>query len=253
MTLPKKITPCPILEAVAEVRFNKNIDIESDAVFGKVYDGLKGLCGHDSKIEHMPITQLPKELRDSDPSLSKGAWYRFSGEEFNVMMSPTMFAVVAKKDYFGWKKFKTQIEEVTKIFLDQNIIISYNRVAMRYVDAFDFDIIENADIAFNMLDGELKYKNATINTVVDYEGYTAVLNIMNNAKIRTSEGTQENSKSILDIDMFELYSEDSKINVFSVDQLMNVFNEIHDNQKKLFFDMLKPETLEKKGCKIEYE
>ncbi|KJR40515.1 hypothetical protein MCHI_003591, partial [Candidatus Magnetoovum chiemensis] len=39
MALPKKITPCPIIEAIVEIRFST--DLLSDVIIGIVYKSLK--------------------------------------------------------------------------------------------------------------------------------------------------------------------------------------------------------------------
>ena len=39
--LPTKISPCPIIESVVEIIFDRNYAIEPNAIYGKVYDRLK--------------------------------------------------------------------------------------------------------------------------------------------------------------------------------------------------------------------
>ncbi|MFH2124995.1 MAG: TIGR04255 family protein, partial [Pseudomonadota bacterium] len=64
-TLPKKITPCPLLEAVSEIRFSSKI--EGAAVFGMLYEKLKS--DYPGDVKKLPILQLPEQVRASEPSL----------------------------------------------------------------------------------------------------------------------------------------------------------------------------------------
>ena len=60
MRLPKSISPCPIREAIAEVRFESNVP--ADAVFGIVYQALQKDF---PKSEALPIVALPTLIRDA--------------------------------------------------------------------------------------------------------------------------------------------------------------------------------------------
>jgi uncharacterized protein (TIGR04255 family) len=62
--LPKKISPCPITEAIVELRFES--DIPNDAVFGIVYQDFKTDY---PVLEDLPILQLPESIRKQDKAL----------------------------------------------------------------------------------------------------------------------------------------------------------------------------------------
>ena len=65
MAAPKKITPCPIIESVVEIRFDSAIPAE--AIFGVVYNAFNDIFPN--KPINLPILQIPEQIRNSDPNL----------------------------------------------------------------------------------------------------------------------------------------------------------------------------------------
>jgi uncharacterized protein (TIGR04255 family) len=64
MKLPKKISPCPIVEAIIEIRFDASLP--GDAIFGIIYNMLKDEY---TNLEKLPILELPDAIRTTDPNL----------------------------------------------------------------------------------------------------------------------------------------------------------------------------------------
>jgi len=58
MKIPKKIDPCPIVEAIVEIRFDSNLP--GDAIFGVIYNQFKEDY---PKFTKLPILQLPEAIR----------------------------------------------------------------------------------------------------------------------------------------------------------------------------------------------
>lgn len=79
MRLPLKIDPCPIIDALVEIRFSTTI--HPNAVFGLLYNALQTDF---SKVENLPILQWPEAVRSSDPSLQFKPHYKISSKEFVV-------------------------------------------------------------------------------------------------------------------------------------------------------------------------
>ena len=83
MKLPKKITPCPIVEAIVEVRFES--DIPEDAIFGVIYSKFKEEY---SDLEKTALLQLPEQIRSKDPSLKFKPYYKLRNENFILQIGP---------------------------------------------------------------------------------------------------------------------------------------------------------------------
>src|SRR5437660_7682620 len=100
--LPRKITPCPILEAVMEIRFVPN----------RPWDHFPGLFAERfgkkyPKELDLGVTQIPQPFRDEDPRLMHAVYRRFIGDEFLLQIGPRVVGLVTTRNkYPGWTAFE---------------------------------------------------------------------------------------------------------------------------------------------------
>jgi len=235
--LPKKIAPCPIVEAVVELRFTSTVPPE--VIPGLLYENLKGQY---PKTTNLPITNIPESIRNSDPALEFNPHYAFEGEKISIRVGPKSFAVIATGDYIGWTDFSKAISEAFEVFFNSGICEKAQRIGLRYIN---FYAGENA---FNHLEVDLKFSGNSLiqqNNVVRNQQvvdrfsvttqivYPAIMNI----------GGKNFSGSSFDIDVV---LEDESLS----EKFMEVLEEAHTVEKKFFFDLLKEEYL--KNLNTEY-
>jgi uncharacterized protein (TIGR04255 family) len=85
---PTKISPCPIIESIVEIRFKTKLI--PDAVFGVLYNAFKE--DYPGLIK-LPILQLPAPVRDSDPNLIFQPHYRLSCKDFLLQIGPRVISL----------------------------------------------------------------------------------------------------------------------------------------------------------------
>ena len=109
MDIPTKITPCPIVEAIAELRFVTNLP--DDAVFGVIYNKF-----HDEfeGPEKLPVLQLPEAIRSQDPKLKYSPHYKFNKGDYIMQVGPKVFSLANVNDYVAWDRFSEKIKEVNE-------------------------------------------------------------------------------------------------------------------------------------------
>lgn len=242
--LPTKITPCPIIESVAEVIFDRNLDIEPSAVYGKVYDQLRKRYPN---VENMPLYQLPEEIRLRDDNLKNKPWHKFFNDEFEVLVGGNIVAIVSK-EYHGWAQYSDEIKYVFNVFQDSNISSSISRIGLKYVDMFECPIINKIGISLlsNLsIDENLEIQLRTVLPVKD--SLNAILAIMNNVKIEFMGEAKENV-SLLDIDVYKIY--DTK-NSCNYNEAIEILNDAHRYQKELFFNLVGKDFLIKNNYILE--
>lgn len=100
MKVHKNLNPCPIVDALVEIRFKANFP--PDAIYGIVFKTLKNKY---PVTEDLPIMQLPSQARNSDPNLIGSPFYKFSNDDFTVQIGPTVMTVSSYPEYAGWEKF----------------------------------------------------------------------------------------------------------------------------------------------------
>src|SRR5262249_31073889 len=107
--LPIKITPCPIAEAVVELRFEPTIPPE---VVPSLM--LAEFIGSFPEFERLPINDMPQFFRDSDPNLRFAPLNALSKDKTRLQFGPRSLAIISFEPYLGWTAYSTIIDDVLK-------------------------------------------------------------------------------------------------------------------------------------------
>ncbi len=232
--IPKKITPDPIIDANFEIRFQS--DYPENAVFGVIYGKIS------EGYPEFKSTGIPNELRQKDPNLRYMAEAHISNEKFIIGISSRTFFIGCKGDYKGWNDYKIEIDRVLSNVLDDpRIFKKIDRIGMRYINFFPNEKSMNhtteMKIDFTNSD-EFEFINTQTRVELERNGYRAILNCADNAKVlnRQEEG------SIVDVDIFKNIEE--SINKADI---MNIAEELHDNEKYLFYSIINPSIIENRN------
>ena len=126
MNVPRRITPCPLVDAIVELRFTPKI--ETSAVFGIVYNSLRDKF---SRIEKLPIVEFPESLRESDPALQIKPHYKLFNKNIVVQSGPRVLTVSSYPTYIGWEALLSQIKYVFGKLRDLDIVDKPNRLGLR--------------------------------------------------------------------------------------------------------------------------
>lgn len=228
-TLPKSIENCPIVDALIEIRFKSKI--HQNAIFGIIYNTLKSDF---SKIEDLPILQIPEPIRISDPNLKYKPLYRISNDEFVIQIGPDVLAIGSYPKYLGWKKFSSKIFEILNKIEDLKIISEVERLGIRYINFFNEDIFDNLKLEINLDNKKLKSQKSVIRTEFNQGKFISTLQISNDAQSNNVFG------SIIDIDC---HKTKGLQDFFKNKEAL--INEAHLKEKELFFDLITDEYLKK--------
>ena len=108
MTLPKQITPCPINQAVVEIRFNSSLP--PDAIFGVVFNKLKDSYKDEGGL---PILQIPAAVRNQDPNLLFQPHYKLVKDHYILQVGPKVISLaITDQKYTTWESYYAEIQEV---------------------------------------------------------------------------------------------------------------------------------------------
>lgn len=198
MILPKRIEKCPIVDTVVEIRFTSNV--YADAIFGLVYSTLKDSF---SRVEKLPILQLPEQIRQNDPGLKFKPHYKLSNGQYSLQVGPDVLTVSSPVPYPGWNNYQEVINDVLSRILKIELISQVSRLGMRYINFFEIDIFEKINLDIQINGENINYKNTSIRTEVEALGFINGLQISNHAENITRSNTRKGS--IIDIDTFKVY------------------------------------------------
>jgi uncharacterized protein (TIGR04255 family) len=163
MSLPKKITPCPIIDACLGIRFTT--DFPANAIFGIVFNAIKD----DFKnVENLPILQLPGPLRQVDPSLKFQPHYKISNQKFVVQIGPDILSISSFPIYLGWMDFSDEIIRILDIISNLNILKNVLRIGYRVINFFHEDIYKNTKISIQLNDKLIDYSNTLLDGIADF-------------------------------------------------------------------------------------
>jgi len=229
--LPKKISPCPILEGVIEFRFESPFPY--DAVFGIIYNEFKEEY---SNLQELPILQLPEVVRRRDPALQYKPYYKLASEDkkFLFQIGARVFSLINLNPYDGWTVFSGKLKDLIERVKKLSIVDTYTRVGIRYINGFDFNILEKINLSLNIAKEQLNDLDSTIRVEVPSGDFISTLQVINNAQVKKEAETRKGS--ILDIDTYIANPQKD---------IIEIVEQGHLEEKKLFFTLLKEEFIKK--------
>lgn len=237
MNIPKKILNSPIIEAVAEIRFEN--EFPSVVLFGKLYSALSRQF---SKVEALPILEMPSEVINTQPNLRYSIHYRLKNDKFIIGIGQRVVAInriCTNVEYDSWNEYYTVIKDVLKEVERTELLSTITRVSVRYMNLFQGDVdVENIlNLKVNFLGSDSKDHNdlgISFNKKIDDSSKLGI-GISVNAKIDSAgfsrKGILFNIEAYNDIEMPM-----SEV-VAKIDVLHNIVGEG-------FFKALTPEFLE---------
>ena len=230
--IPIKIDPCPIIEAVVDFRFDS--EMPADAIFGIIYKSFRDEF-HD-KVEKLPILQIPEAIRSQDPNFRFQPYYRFQNENYLLQIGPRVINFINQENYLGWDAFYSRIKDALLKVQQLELVTQFNRLGIRYINMFPFDIYDRINLEIFMSGTRLRANQTTVRTTIQTSNFTTNLQIANNAQIATTNAIK--AGSVIDIDT---YIEHGNLPIFlNPDEIIG---NAHNEEKRLFFDLLKDDLI----------
>lgn len=227
MKIPKSINPCPIAEAVLEIRFKPSV--HPNAVFGLTYDKFKVEF---ENLEKLPILQIPESILSIDPNLRHKPHYKSEKDNIIYQIGPDVLSISNIKKYEGWENFSIRIKNMLEKIHNANVIGEITRIGIRYINFFgDMDIFNNIRLKLFIDDESFSSEQLIINSTLKTGSFYTTLKIVNNADLKSKDFN--NKGSAIDIDTF-ITNDKKSLN----DNVYTTIDEAHIQEKKLFFTLL---------------
>lgn len=232
MTRPTKITPDPIINAVAEFRFES--EIPPDAILGMLFNVVRDTYPNFQKL---PIADIPEEIRMNDPQLKYAPCYQAVSGGYQLNVGSRVVSLSIQGDYKGWRgSFFPALQYIIEKLKKSGIIKNFTRIGLRYIDFFETDIFDKITLSISLNNKPLVTKQKKFSALFEHDDLLTRVNIQNNSIIR--RGEQERFGSIIDTDTFL----ESACNS-SFEELTTLIDKQHEISLTVFYDLLEAEFL----------
>jgi uncharacterized protein (TIGR04255 family) len=229
--LPTRISPCPIVEAVLEIRFITEVP-------WMLIPGLLSTLISDKypKTVDLPLSQMPDAIRREEPHLVYQPLIQFVGDPFTIQLGPRMLSLVSNKEYPGWTPIFEQLKWLLQHVKTAGFIAEGERIGLRYIDFFQMDLFQKLTLRVNSDGQSVEGAEMNLTTTFVQEGFLSKLIIANNALVKTQG--RANKGSVFDLDI-ALNAGDFDLFENGLDR----FQKAHQINKEVFFGLLRPEFL----------
>jgi uncharacterized protein (TIGR04255 family) len=243
MRIPKKITPSPVKDVIAEIRYKDAI--ASEIFAGTIYGAFKDK--YDCQFQRLPINDTPIALREANPLLKYQAHYVIDIGDVTIRISLASVSVAINCVYNGWEWYYNFVKEFIETLQGLQLINSLERLGLRYSSFFSEDISDKIKVSIKIADFDIKEAKAKnyVRTEWNDSKITYILQISNNVIL--NENNTAINGSLIDIDVSANFED---LN-FSIEDCKELLIEFHEKQKKIFFNILKQEFLN--SLQPEYE
>lgn len=237
-SLPKKLIKEPLIDAVFEVRFSSKAPA-SVILPGLLFSNLDS----DNNIESLPISELPKAIREANPQLRFAPLSRVNWGQFYINIGDTSVSVSCKYPYSGWSNFKTAIHKVVGILSESKIVEEVHRYSMKYVDMIpssnDQQKISMINFKVSIADHSLEKEPFQLRIEIPRDGLTNIVQVVSSAQAIVNGSAMEGL--VVDVDTI------ADQGGISMQSLLEGFEDklesIHLTNKAMFFDCLTPQAI----------
>lgn len=235
-SIPQKITPSPIKDVIAGIRYIDNIALE--VFVGLIYGVLKQDNLYNCQTpQRLPVNDIPLETRLKDLNLSSQIHYIIDlGHGLSLRLALNSFYIANSGNYIGWVSYKEHIKHVLEIIYNFNLIMNLRTVQLKYSSFFDGDNTKDFLLELRVANNNLNSTKHYIRTEWAHDDkINVILQISNNVNL--TELGKTTAGSFIDIDA-SIMTED-----FDINFLMNYLEKLHSVEKEIFFSLLRPSFL----------
>ena len=230
-SLPKEISPNPLISSVVEIRFL--CQIKSEQLIEKFYP----ILGSDFPL--ITYSDLPSTLKRRDPNLMHNPDFIFMNADYSISIGPNIILFENINTYHLWDNYFNLIKNVLSKIESIKVVTKVERVGVRYISLFEpkYKISEIMKINYNLDYDSIEQTNNFIQTELIKDKVRLVLRVAENGNV--NKGNASHKGLFVDIDA----SQNTALPE-SVDQnILTVVDKLHTEEKTLFYSLLKAEFL----------
>lgn len=247
--LPKALNHEPLIDAVFEVRFKDDLGSSlADILPGYLFHGLEPKPA----LQRLPSADLPFPVRQANIGMKYAPIIRLDWDKYFISIGDNSLAVSCKLPYPKWPNFKQTILDIVSRVAKSGISSAVDRFSLKYVN-----VIEGTSIGQQLSKINMKICLGSINVLSDpvnlqvhitSDNIIHIISVMAGAEVSLLNN-KKLSGIIVDVDsIYNVISNEFKINSPDFETILD---KIRFDNKSLFFECLKSETIDEMGPEYE--
>jgi len=237
---PIRLHKEPLIEAVWEVRFTSTKPSVVDLLPGIMFPALKDKYPN---IVRLPSADIPALIAEHDPVLRYVPKIRLEGGNQAVQIGEHVVSLSCRRPYSGWKTFSEDIRSIIQIVRNIGLIDRLERFSLKYMDIIDLDqppslSCLNLDLKIGGYDTHTR--PVQLRTEIKEGDIIHIVQILSPAEVSIPGNSKKFVGVLVDIDSIRPIKENETWN--NINQHLD---DIHLSSKKMFFNLLTPETIDK--------
>ncbi|MGH8497515.1 MAG: TIGR04255 family protein [Methylococcales bacterium] len=242
--IPKRLKKEPLIESLWEIRFSSTVSSVAELLPGLLYRQFEADC---PTVEPLPTVNVPLAVRQIDQNFRYLPTMKLEGAPYSIQIGEHVVSLSCRRPYTGWPKFGSKILELAKALKDTKLLTNLERFSMKYIDVLPMSgtpTIAPLSATISLGGHDIGENSIHLRSERSENEFINIVQIMSPTEVKLPGGEKFNG-ILIDIDTVYLRK--------SADLWINFdarLNEAHDINKKVFFELLRPETLE--GLEPEY-
>ncbi len=223
IAIPSKLKQEPLLEAVWEARFS------TDGESHELLPGMVRKAFHDSyqTVVRLPVADIPYSISQRDPALRYAPRLRLEEGNLAIQLGAQTAALTCRAPYIGWKRFSAEIHRLANALAETKLIRKLERHSLKYVD-------------LQIGERKLVTNPIQLRTEISEDAFVHLVQIVTPATVTIQGQTDTKHGTLIDVDTIRIVNETE-----SWADLLEELDDLHMACKRMFFQLLKRETIQK--------
>lgn len=235
MTVPKKISPDPIQQAIVQIKFNSNFSAE--LIPGFIFQSLDESYFYVNR----PLGQAPS--KQDGIVFELPAQNLFHNEKITILVLPNSLIFNFKESYISWAEYLPEIKKALEQIAPSNVIHEFTQLGVRYVNNFKGTLLsDSVKFKFEFGHPEVTSNSYSFRSDFFYGEYLVNLNLQQNTPLASLNPADPQAEkiSVLDIDVI---IGNLGMAASQLPDILKHIDQMHTVEKEIFFKSLKSDFL----------